>query len=35
MKRWNGWGNIATIYPMQESALVYLRSILSELSALP
>jgi alkyldihydroxyacetonephosphate synthase len=35
MKRWNGWGNIATIYPMQESALVYLRGILGELSALP
>ena len=35
MKRWNGWGNVATTYPVPESALVYLRGILGELSTLP
>jgi alkyldihydroxyacetonephosphate synthase len=35
MKRWNGWGNTATTYPVPESALAYLRGLLGELSAWP
>ncbi|MGA2112835.1 MAG: FAD-binding oxidoreductase [Anaerolineales bacterium] len=35
MKRWNGWGNVATTYFVPESAMVYLRGVLGELSALP
>jgi alkyldihydroxyacetonephosphate synthase len=35
MKRWNGWGNIETSYYVPESALIYLRGVLGELSASP
>jgi alkyldihydroxyacetonephosphate synthase len=35
MKRWNGWGNVATDYFVPNSALAYLRSLLGELSTPP
>jgi len=35
MKRWNGWGNADTTYYVPESALVYLRGVLGELSTCP
>jgi alkyldihydroxyacetonephosphate synthase len=34
MKRWNGWGNTGTHYPLAESSLEYLRSRLGELPTL-
>jgi len=35
MKRWNGWGNVATDYFVPESARAYLRNLLGELNAVP
>lgn len=35
MKRWNGWGNTATIYPLPASGRVYLQDHLGEFSGLP
>jgi len=30
MKRWNGWGNVNTDYPLSQSALLYLKSRLGD-----
>ena len=35
MKRWNGWGNIATDYPVPPAALAYLTAHLGELAPQP
>lgn len=35
MRRWNGWGDDATIYPVPDSALEYLKNVLGPLSACP
>lgn len=32
MKRWNGWGNVETVYDVTDSALDYLREALGELT---
>jgi len=33
MKRWNGWGNIATLYPLPDSSLDFLQARLGPLTA--
>ena len=35
MKRWNGWGNVDTDYPMPPSALEYLTKVLGPLDQIP
>ena len=35
MKRWNGWGNVATDYFVPDSARDYLRNFMGELTAVP
>jgi len=35
MKRWNGWGKEATIYPLGESAITYLRERLGDGTTIP
>ncbi len=35
MKRWNGWGDPATTYPLPDSVLAYLRDNLGDLTAFP
>lgn len=35
MKRWNGWGNVDTIYPLPPSALEYLTKQLGQLDPIP
>lgn len=35
MKRWNGWGNTATTYPLAESARVYLITMVGEGRIIP
>jgi alkyldihydroxyacetonephosphate synthase len=35
MKRWNGWGNVNTDYPVPPSALEYLTKILGRLEVIP
>jgi len=35
MKRWNGWGNTATDYPLAESAREFLRGVVGPGDLIP